>query len=134
MTRYEDWPERLNAFLESARPVKFKFGLHDCATFAAACVHELTGEKVGAAWLEAYSNAREAMRLIETNGLLSMVSESLGDPVSPLFARRGDIVLYQHPDHGNALAVCVGVDFAAPGNEFLEFAPMDLALHAWHVG
>lgn len=47
MTRVEDWPERLAAFIEQRRKMPFAWGSNDCALFAADAVCAITGVDLG---------------------------------------------------------------------------------------
>ena len=40
--RLDDWPTRLNAFIDAARERPFAWGTWDCCTFAAAAVETVT--------------------------------------------------------------------------------------------
>jgi hypothetical protein len=131
--RFVDWPERLAAYFESVRSTPFAWGSHDCATFCNDVIRVITGIDRWPA-LPNYSTARGAMRITDRGGLLSLVELSLGEPVAPSYARRGDVVFYLHPKHGPALGICNGDNFAAPGDAGLEFESMIAASHAWHIG
>jgi hypothetical protein len=133
MTRCFDWPERLAAYFDSVRTTPFAWGTHDCASFCREVIYAITGESRWPA-ITKYCTARGAMRVTGGSSLLALVKLTLGEPVAPVYAGRGDVVLYVHPQHGPALGVCNGDNFAAPGDAGLEFETMTAATHAWHIG
>lgn len=134
MNRLPDWPERLAAYFDSVANRSFQLGTHDCALFARGAVHALTGVVVQSPAFGAYVDEKSARRLLAALSFEGQVSLCLGDPMSPKFAQRGDVVMYVHEDHGDALGVCAGSTFCAPGYEHLEHRPMSEAVRAWRIG
>lgn len=134
MRRLPDWPERLHHYFDSVARQPFCYGVHDCARFAREVVHSITGEWIDEAAFEGYKDRKSALRLIEAMPLRKRVSRCLGSSTSAALARRGDVVLYTHERHGDALGVCDGMRFFAPGDQRLEARPMSEAVRAWWVG
>src|SRR5690606_29994477 len=92
--RREDWPERLAAFVAARRRTPFAFGTHDCALFAADWIVECTGADPIAPLRGQWTDERSALRILQDNGgIEALACRYLGDPIAPLLARRGDIVL-----------------------------------------
>ena len=132
LARLPDWPLRLAAYIEAARPVQFAWAVHDCCTWAAGAVEAITGSRVP---LPLYDGQRSAARLLRAMGGLQVaVMDVLGSPVAPALARRGDVVLLEQLPGRPALAVCVGHAWAAPGLYGLAFGPMAEACAAWRIG
>lgn len=131
MRRFPDWQLRLEAFARERRNVPFSWGSNDCALFAADCVQALTGVQL-CPELRGY-DGRGALRLLqEHGGLQGLATEALGEPIAPVFAAVGDVVLLRMGE-GQALGVCNGVVAIGPGPAGIEVAGMDAALAAWRV-
>lgn len=135
MIRRQDWPLRLNAWLDSARQRPFVWGTHDCVMAAADAVKGMTDKDPAQAWRGQYATRTGAARvLLENGGLEGMVCEALGAPLeNPRFAQRGDLVLVDTGAEGPAIAVVVGAEAAGPGLEGVVFAPMKDWRVAWRV-
>lgn len=132
MMRLEQWSTRLAEVIESARERPFDWRAHNCATFAADCVHAMTGQRLHEAFAARMTSARAARRAMRD--LESLTDAVLGvDRRVPIaFARRGDVVLVPTPDAA-ALAICLGTAAAAVGPAGLVFVPRAGALSAWSV-
>lgn len=137
LQRLPDWPERLAAYLQAARPLAFAWGAHDCAGFAAGAVHAITGQRVlPAVWADRAEAARVLRAL---GGLVPAVSRALPALAGPALAQRGDVVLVAVPaGNGRAvrrwLAVADGARWWAPQHGGLCAGPMAQAVLAWGVG
>lgn len=131
-TRVHDWPQRLADRVEQMRYEPFRWGTHDCCTFAAGWVCEATGYHA----LTAYAPWRDAQGATRTvlaaGGLPAIVTRHLGEPIAPSLAARGDIVLVQL-DGRDSLAVVLGSVAAAPGLEGLAFLPLVTWRQGWRV-
>ena len=139
LRRLRDWPRRLHALVESRRSTPFRWGYHDCCTWAAECVQAVTGTDLSGPWKGQYDCALSAKRyLLARWGSLPEALEAHGlIPVSPEQARRGDLGLYA-PSHllaRQALGVCLSAHYAMPGlNEPMSFIPRNQITSAWKVG
>ena len=129
MSRLQDWPSRLAAYVDKAYTLPFEWGRHDCSTFVAGAVEAMTGERPE---LPAYTDAREAAELLAAEPLLDRVRAIYGPPIAPAFAQRGDIALVDI-DGRASLAVCVGDFFAGPGTDGLVMVPRAVAIAAWRI-
>lgn len=123
--------------IAAARRRAFAWGVHDCCTFAADCVHALTGRDALLA-LPAWRTQDEAQALIASlGGLRQAVTGALGvAPVEPGFAATGDVVLAVDPfdlQRREILAVAHGGELLAPGARGLAVLPRDAALCCWKV-
>jgi hypothetical protein len=145
MTRVEDWPERLAAFIEQRRKMPFAWGSNDCALFAADAVCAITGVDLGEPFRGRYDD-EASLRLHGLHGanahlaagdvsraIRDMATAWLDGEISPKLAQRGDVVLVEHGG-GESLAVCDGALSAAPGRRGLVFLPRSTWLSAWKVG
>lgn len=128
--RAPDWPERLAELVESCRGRPFAWGEHDCASFAAAAVHAVSGRVVS---LPAHGSEMAAMRAIAAHGsLVAAAVAVLGASLAPSLARRGDIVVVSNGGR-EVLGVCLGTVAAAPGPDGLAFVPMADATDCWRI-
>lgn len=135
LTRAQDWPERLEAFLRQRRNAPFQWGLNDCVLFAADWVFDATGHDAAADFRSTYEDAEGALRLARSlGGLDEIATAALGAPILWQRASKGDIVLAKFEDREN-LAVCDGAYLAGPGLDELRYLPMARhAMMAWRVG
>ena len=133
--RRQDWPLRLNAWLDSMRSRPFAWGKFDCALGAADAVQAMTGVDYAVEFREAYFSKRNAAQLLsERGGLEALVTQVLGAPLDvPLLAQRGDVVLVDSGAEGPALAVVIGAQAVAPGSQGAVFVPMAKWRKAWRV-
>lgn len=136
ITRREDWPERLNDYIESRRDTPFEWGTNDCCMFAAHAIEAMTGENPAAEFVRKYKKQRSAQKIIKDHGgdLAGLICTKLGQEIDPRQAQRGDVMLVQIPtEDRECAAVCLGDVWAAPGQDGLVFGTMKSALTAWRV-
>jgi cell wall-associated NlpC family hydrolase len=90
MTRFADWPRRLDAYFVSLARTVFVFGVNDCATFTAGAFQAMTGVNL----LDGveYSATADVAALAESVCL----KHGLKERASKYHAQRGDIVLYEN--------------------------------------
>lgn len=70
----------------------FVWGESDCCTFVGDCLDHL--ERFNPMFLLYYNGKREAVRVIRSFGSLSdAITFFFGEPIDPLYAREGDIVV-----------------------------------------
>lgn len=133
MERLLDWPVRLADFIEARRERAFSWGGSDCCLFVCDGIEAMTGTDPGARWRGLYLSEKGARRVLRDNGgVRGLASLILGEPIPPLLAGRGDVVLIDTPD-GEALALCIGANIAAQGTTGIEFHPPSAAKAAWKV-
>jgi len=104
--RVHDWPQRLAAYVVSARTAKFKWGEFDCAMFAAGAIHSMTGTDLAVEFRGQYSDEAGARKLFDR--AIARASETL-QPIELGFARRGDLLLTRNGSSEPGLAI-VGLD------------------------
>lgn len=105
--RHQDWEERLSLYLDRVADQPFSWGEHDCALFSADCVKAMTGFDPAEAYRSKYDDARGAAIALREHGagtLLRTLKSIFGEPISPHFAQRGDVVMRDARTAG----VCVG--------------------------
>lgn len=136
--RLQDWTVRLDRWVTEWRSAAFDWGAHDCCTFAAGAVREVTGfDPLGALQWSDVVGAAET--LVQVGGLIAGVTARLGPHIAPAWAQRGDLLLLPMDFTSGqvsreSLAVCLGNCCVAPGRGQLQFLPWAAALHAWPVG
>ena len=95
----DDWQEALTKYLVSVRFERFRWGRHDCCTFARDALEAMTGRQVE---LPNYSTATEAESAMGANGASTVsewVTSILGSPVAP---EEGSIVQLK-PEYGSPI-------------------------------
>ncbi|MGE0270292.1 MAG: hypothetical protein AB7M05_08890 [Alphaproteobacteria bacterium] len=136
LCRYEDWPTRLEAAVETARTKPFSWGTVDCCLFAADCVEAITGQDLAAPYRGKYKTRRGALSILKRTyggGVEAAANNALGMPLeAKLMARRGDVVLFDGVE-GPALGICVGANCAYLGKAGLVFLPLQITSMAWRV-
>lgn len=108
-TRLEDWPERLNRFLE--QPHKFDWQTANCALFAADAVEAMTGIDFAEQYRGPKTKLGVYRRLLKRcgGGVEDAATKELGQPKPILLAQRGDVVSAAAGENGEiALGVCAG--------------------------
>lgn len=127
---------RLTQETEAAFYKPFRWGQHDCALFVADCIDRMTGSAVAGQYRGRYTTAAGARRITgrSLEAFVERIAGELGLPeVSPLKARRGDVVVFDDA-HGPTLGVVVGRHIASPGPKHLVLDGMTRARRAWKVG
>lgn len=136
-TRQPDWSERLINAVETAKVLPFRYGLHDCCTFAAHCVDAMCGSGLMSRMQRdhPYSDEEGATaRIAEAGGFAALVSEYLGAPMdNPNFASPGDVVLAEDGEGKQVVAVIVGHNAIAPTTGGLVALPYGQIRMAWKV-
>ena len=133
--RLPDWPQRLDALVQSKLAQPFAWGSHDCCTWPADVVQAITGEDPIASYRGRYATEDEAEAVL-TDGLEAEVAKCMaafGAPeCPPRFAQRGDWALCRV---GNELlgGAVVGSVVMVPGMARLYAVPMGRVVRAWAV-
>lgn len=107
IVRYQNWEETLSLYIDRVAEDRFEWGKHDCVLFTASCIKAMTGHDPAEAMRGTYSTARGAAEALRQHGagtLLKTVKATLGEPISPHFAQRGDVVMQDARTAG----ICVG--------------------------
>lgn len=132
--RLKGWEQRFYALTVDAIGRPHQWGRHDCVTFAADAVREITGRDPMGNLRGTYDTPLSAARVMMQAG-----AENLGDlaalhlpEIAPSQARRGDVIL----SGGSTpfLAVCVGRTAVGPSERGMIHVPMAQAVRAFRVG
>ncbi|BEP42268.1 hypothetical protein GmRootV15_28570 [Variovorax sp. V15] len=138
--RLPDWQTRFSHFGQERARAPFVWGTNDCCTHAAAAVEAITGANPMAA-LEPYGTEagprRQALRrllrkLDNAGGLQALVTAHMGEPIQPVMATVGDVVLVRNEGR-ELLTVCNGVNAMGPGRDGMVALSMQDALVAWRI-
>lgn len=103
LVRYEHWAERhFHKFLVDSANTPFKWGVNDCATFAANAIQSFTGTDIASDFRGKYTTKIGAAKAIKTitGGMTTEDAvvyaankNGLVERKYPLTAQRGDLVL-----------------------------------------
>lgn len=128
--RLEGWETLLNEQIEKARHTPFKWGEHDCLTWACNCLLAITGVDYLADIRGRYKTKAGAYKLIKKQGdsLTDCIDQHV-QRVSVKMAKRGDVVMYE-----GAVGICFGVQsFFITENQGLAGVPTLKCEMAWAV-
>lgn len=133
--RFNNWQDRLDAYIAKHERQPFNWHKQNCSTFAAGWVTEATGRVIEVPLTQ---SAIEACRAVQSlGGLFADACRQLGEPIAGTMARCGDVVLLSLPGDDNephkAFGVCLGAVVAAQGREGLLMLPVTGAEAAWRV-
>lgn len=126
--RLGKWESRLAQFVEANRSTPFKWGHHDCATFACKCIEAMTGEYP---IKEQWGSKAKAMRLMKERSL----TDRAGDYFTQIdinHAQRGDLVATM-TDDGIALGIFISPVAVFASKDGLSFRRRSELLKAWKV-
>jgi hypothetical protein len=133
-SRLDGWERRLMAEVAAARSRPFKWGEHDCVTWAFEVRQAITGIDDASRWRGRYSSAAGAVRVMRRLGWSDYAAagiDLLGEPLgTPLLAQRGDIVLAAD---GFGVGVCVGAQAAGVNPQGFVLVPLRQVAMAWRV-
>lgn len=137
MNRVESWSQKLTAYVNQTRDMKYAIGTNDCVHWCARAIEVMTGENLldtDPSFFDYTDEATMQATIKRLGGLLRAVETYLEQPArGGNNARRGDLV-YFHPQPSlEAVGICLGTQFVLPGNNGLEFVPMRLAEASWRI-
>jgi hypothetical protein len=128
--RLDGWESKLNDVISQSGV--FEWGTNDCCMFAVRVVEAITGVDHGKPY-RGYKTAKgAASRLLKHGGVEGIATKELGEPKSPLLAKRGDIVSFESKDE-IALGVCIGDKILAVSKKGVVSFSMREAIKAWSV-
>ena len=132
--RYEDWPDRLAAYLEARTFTPFAWGTNDCAVFANNAIAAILKDAPTADLTMRYRSQKGAYKWLldrDATDLWDFVDKYYVRIPAPM-ARRGDVVAHMTTD--KSVGVCVGQYFATPSDEGIILGSMQTeAIHAWRI-
>lgn len=130
LTRFENWPDLLAAFLEDRLDDAFQWGENDCAIFAADAVLAITGSDLATGFRGRYSSEAGAAALLEAfGGIEAILDRAMPRRATPLLAQRGDIAI----TNDGALVVVEGRYGVGPGLDGSLRIPLRACATAWKV-
>ena len=140
MSRFQNWPSRMDVFLRAHAGTVFEWGVWDCALMAAAHIDNITGSEFYTDHAGKYHDADSAAAYLASlgvDGLDGLATQILGVSLAnKKTAQRGDVVTFD-TDLGPALGVVdlsgtkiMGLDPSEAG--FIRL-PRALATAAWRV-
>jgi len=134
VTRFENWPLLLSAYLTERRAMPFEWGGNDCLTFAAKGVHAMTGVDFSLNY-PAYSTEAEAIELLNANGgYEGIITAALGEGTDKYkTARRGDVALVMMGNPSAGLVDDSGQRVAVLVPNGLIRVPLTSAIKVWGV-
>ena len=92
--RHDNWPSLLNKYLTDNRNNEWKWGTHDCCTFAAGAVEAITGVDYMEEFRGHYSSedsSNQALTQIGVGTLYDTLKKKFGPPVHGAKGKRGDV-------------------------------------------
>lgn len=141
MTRFPDWPRRLQVFLNERRQCRFSYGSFDCCLFVCDAIRAMTGVDVADSFRGTYHSRRQARSaLTELCGYPSVevVAEQITKQHSmkevPIaFAQRGDVVIIPRLlGHSLGLVGLNGEEILVAGDGVTKLS-LSKAVRAWRV-
>lgn len=130
LMRLDGWESKLNDVISQSGV--FEWGNNDCCMFAVRVVEAITGVDHGKPY-RGYKTAKgAASRLLKHGGVEGIATKELGEPKSPLLARRGDVVSFETQNQ-IALGICAGDKIIAVSQAGLVSFSMREAIKAWSV-
>ena len=140
VSRPTDWPERLAVEIEAARARPFRWGAHDCFTWAAHVVQRLGGPDLWRYVPDRWQSEAEAAQVMRALGpdlsrAVGAVCRAARMPmVGTLCAQRGDLVVVDTPA-GLCTGICTGRNVMVVARVgLLAVALNRRAVAAWQVG
>lgn len=130
--RPDDWPERLNDFIEANLHTPFAWGTHDCSQFVIKCELALFDCTQFPDSIGKYKTQRGAKLHLHRQGFAGLwdyVGSRYTEIEQP-FAARGDVAGHITPD-GESVGIIVGNKIASPGDAGLMFKPLSEAVRFW---
>lgn len=120
---------RLREYIGAARGRRFRYGSHDCVTFAGRWAEATTGRDI----LPRYSSLREGLAILGDADIPGRLDAEFAS-VAPLMAMPGDLVLLPSDTDLPALGIVAAGGLVAcfVGRE-IGFVPVTAALRAWRV-
>ncbi len=94
MKRKDNWPRKLNTYLQEVQHNTFEYGVHDCCTFMAGAIIAITGEDIMKEFRGKYHDEatyQEALDTLGQGSVYKTLRQKLGKPVHGAMGQRGDI-------------------------------------------
>lgn len=142
LRRFEDWPSRLNSYLETRRYAEFGYGSHDCCLFVGDAILAMTGTDIAAYFRNSYRSSLEALRRIRSytpfatvEGVVEAVMRDYELPELrvPAQATRGDAVLLETPSGDTLGLISLSGHLIAASERGWRTFSLEHARRAWRV-
>lgn len=134
--RKADWEKRLMITIAAHKAAPFKWGVSDCALFAADCVEAMTGIDYAEDFRNRYKTEKGAAKALKRYGegdLVSTVEKYLNRVPGGLnYAQRGDVVAAE-TEAGVALGICLGTTSVFKTPDGVIGLPTSQCIAAWRV-
>jgi uncharacterized protein DUF6950 len=113
VSRFENWPTLLSAFLDARRQARFCYGAHDCCLFVADALRVITGVDFAAQFRNRYNTAFGALRRLRESTASASVDATAGrifaahglPAIPPGYAQRGDVLALSLAREGVVLSL-----------------------------
>lgn len=139
ITRRENWPDLLPAFIDRKRQERFAWGSNDCCLFAADWIQEATGVDPAAELRGTYSTGLGGLRLINEHGGMVGIMRHFAEPlgfceIAAGAASRGDIII-RDCGLGDTAGIVIGASAAFVSKDGLIFANVndDPSARFWKI-
>ena len=116
MIRREDWPERLEEYINDVQDVEFDWDNNNCLIFSMGAVEAVTGENLYQEYREKHATESTETLFEELGviGVYRMLRSAFGNSIPVSMAQRGDLIIRRKPYSigicRGALSNFVGVD------------------------
>ena len=128
--RLAHWEENLNAVVVTALERRFRWGTHDCASFAFGCVLALTGRDLYREYVGRYKTQATADEVLRSIGGFTDFTSSHFETVDVGAALVGDLGLAK----SGTLCVCAAPGrWIAPSARALATTFSEEIVRAWRV-
>ncbi len=137
--RKENWPSIMDAEIEKARGLEFKWGESDCALWAANVVREMTGVDYADTFRGKYSTAAGSVKALKKYGsgsLTETITSILGEAQPLARTMRGDVVLAvvkQGGEERECAGICIGPRVAFRTPDGITYLPLLECACSWRI-
>jgi hypothetical protein len=122
----------LTAYVARVARLRFQWGQHDCAIFAAGAVEALTGRDLAAPYRGRYSTMRGGLRVIRRDGFADHAAYFAAHLPEKTRPTPGDLAVIPTPD-GPAMGVVQGAHVYVLSPEGLRLVPLAAAQRFFEV-
>lgn len=133
VSRLDNWPALLSAYIRERRNMPFEWGKNDCMAFVSGGVRALTGHDFFPGFSD-YVDEETAKALLEKHGgPAGIISQCLGHTGSRdiKHAQRGDVVIAKLPEITGGIVDDTGRAFCVVTQQGLQRIPLAQAWRYW---